>query len=150
MDNLFQENDVNKAIRRITNLTPTTTPQWGKMNAPQMLAHLNVAYEMAYENKHKAPNFFMKFILKTFIKGTVVGAKPYKRNSQTAPAFQITDERNFEKERNRLIDYLKKTQELGADYFDGKESLSFGKLTKDEWNIMFAKHLDHHLTQFGV
>jgi hypothetical protein len=23
-------------------------------------------------------------------------------------------------------------------------------ITKQEWNIMFYKHLDHHLAQFGV
>jgi hypothetical protein len=39
---------------------------------------------------------------------------------------------------------------MGADAFEGKESNSFGKLTASEWNIMMYKHLDHHLTQFGV
>ena len=34
--------------------------------------------------------------------------------------------------------------------FEGKESNSFGPLTKGEWNNMFYKHLDHHLSQFGV
>ncbi|WP_337994864.1 hypothetical protein [Polaribacter ponticola] len=49
-----------------------------------------------------------------------------------------------------MIGFILKTQELGADYFDGKESHSFGKLTEKEWNNTFYKHLDHHLTQFGV
>ncbi|MCH5683332.1 hypothetical protein LWM68_02995 [Niabella sp. W65] len=52
--------------------------------------------------------------------------------------------------KKRLISYLIKTQELGGTYFEGKESHSFGALTQTEWNNMFAKHLDHHLTQFGV
>ena len=115
-----------------------------------MMAHCCVAYEMVYENKHKAPNAFMKFFLKLFVKDMVVGPKPYKKNSQTAPAFLIKDERDFETEKARLISYLKKTQELGAEHFDDKESLSFGKLSKAEWNVMFYKHLDHHLAQFGV
>jgi hypothetical protein len=58
--------------------------------------------------------------------------------------------KNFEEERNRLIAYIQKTQSLGADYFDGKISHSFGSLNKSEWNNLFYKHLDHHLTQFGV
>ncbi|WP_316832179.1 hypothetical protein [Pedobacter aquatilis] len=69
---------------------------------------------------------------------------------QTAPSFLITDKKEFEKEKIRLIDYLNKTQGFGEHYFDGKESHSFGKLTKKEWNNMFYKHLDHHLNQFGV
>jgi hypothetical protein len=49
-----------------------------------------------------------------------------------------------------VVEYLKKTEELGEKYFDGLESNSFGKLTTIEWNNLFYKHLDHHLTQFGV
>jgi hypothetical protein len=92
----------------------------------------------------------MKLILKAFVKPTVCGPKPYKHNSQTAPAFLIKDERNFEAEKKRLIDHLNQTLQLGEAHFDGKESHSFGKLPIDEWNTMFYKHLDHHLTQFGV
>jgi len=150
MANIFQKETTTTYIKRLDALRPTTQPLWGKMNAAQMLAHLNVAYEMAYENIHKAPNAFVKFFLKLFVKDTVVGGKPYKKNSQTAPAFLIKNERDFEKEKSRLIAYIRKTQELGADYFDNKESLSFGKLSKEEWNVMFDKHMEHHFSQFGI
>ena len=40
--------------------------------------------------------------------------------------------------------------QLGEEYFDGKENISFGKLTKNQWNILFSKHLDHHFNQFGI
>lgn len=92
----------------------------------------------------------MGFILKTFIKNKVVNDSPYPRNIRTAPQFLIKGNCNFELEKERLISYIKKTQELGVNEFEGKESLSFGKLTSKEWNNMFAKHLDHHLKQFGV
>jgi len=49
-----------------------------------------------------------------------------------------------------LIAYIKKVQELGEEYFEGKESHSFGPLTCKEWNNMFFKHIDHHLNQFKV
>lgn len=122
----------------------------GEMNIGQMLAHCNVAYEQVYENKHPKPNAFVRFMLKTLVKDAVVGEKPYKKNGQTAPAFLITDSRDFETEKKRLIEYLNKTQQLGESYFNGKDSNSFGALTKSEWNNLFYKHLDHHLTQFGV
>ncbi|WP_221390184.1 DUF1569 domain-containing protein [Dyadobacter sp. NIV53] len=150
MKNIFLPEVSNEIIERINHIKPDSQPLWGKMNAAQMMAHCCVTYEMAYENKHKAPNVFMKFILKTFIKDSVVGPKPYKKNSQTAPAFLIKDERDFNTEKKRLIAYIKETQESGAKFFDGKESLSFGKLSEAEWNVMFYKHLDHHLGQFGV
>jgi len=150
MKNIFQAAVTSEVIERINRLNPSTPQQWGKMNVSQMLAHCSVSYEMVYENKHPKPNALMKLMLKAFVKNVVVSEKPYKRNSHTAPSFIITDEKEFEKEKNRLILYLQRTQELGESHFDGKESLSFGKLTKGEWNNMFYKHLDHHLNQFGV
>jgi len=150
MKNIFQPEITSEVIARINNLTPTSPQLWGKMNVAQMLAHCNVSYELVYENKHRRPNALMKLIMKAFVKSLVVSEKPYKRNSQTAPSFLITDEKKFEKEKDRLIDFINKTQELGENHFDGKESHSFGKLTKTEWNNMFYKHLDHHLNQFGV
>ncbi|WP_306354160.1 hypothetical protein [Flavobacterium sp. '19STA2R22 D10 B1'] len=62
----------------------------------------------------------------------------------------MTGDKDFELEKNRLINYIQKSQQLGENYFDGKDSHSFGKLTKTEWNNMFYKHLNHHLSQFGV
>jgi hypothetical protein len=150
MKNIFDSSVVKGLEQRIAKLQPTTTPLWGKMNASQMLAHVNVAYEMTYESIHPRPNALMRFILKTFLKKSVVGPKPYPKNSPTAPQFIIKGEKNFEVEKKRLLDYLKRTADLGASHFEGKENLSFGKMTSEEWNGLFYKHLDHHLTQFGV
>ena len=151
MQNIFDQHVVTALIGRIDKLNAVSKPLWGKMTASQMLAHCCVPYEMVYEpDKHPRPNAFMKFILKLLAKETVVGSKPYKHNTRTAPAFLIKDDKDFEAEKKRLTDYLNTTQQLGEDYFEGKESHSFGVLTKEEWNIMFYKHLDHHLRQFGV
>ncbi|RZJ48159.1 MAG: DUF1569 domain-containing protein [Flavobacterium sp.] len=150
MKNIFQPEVTEQVIARINKLTSASPQLWGKMNVSQMLAHCNVSYELVYDNNHPKPNALMKFIMKALIKNTVVSEKPYKKNSQTAPSFVITDEKEFEREKNRLIEYITKTQELGENHFDGKESHSFGKLTKTEWSNMFYKHLDHHLNQFGA
>lgn len=150
MKNIFDQNVATEVLNRINKLTPSSQPLWGKMNVAQMLAHCNVTYELVYENKYPKPNAVMKLILKLLVKNTVVSEKPYKKNLRTAPAFLITDEKDFNEEKTRLINYITKTQQLGEAYFDGKESHSFGVLNKTEWNNMFYKHLDHHLGQFGV
>jgi len=150
MKNAFNQDDVAEFISRINRLTVETKPKWGKMNVEQMLAHCNVTYEMVYDNIHPKPNAFKRFMLKLIVKNIVVNDKPYKSNSQTAPEFIIKDSRKFDFEKQRLIDYLNKTQQLGAKHFEGKESLSFGVLNQQEWNNMFVKHLEHHLAQFGV
>lgn len=151
MENVFDTKDAQNYIDRISKLTPETQGLWGKMTVDQMLAHCNVSYEMVYEpEKHKKPGAIAKFILKSFVKSKVVGEKAYTPNGPTAPQFIITERKNFEEEKKRLIGFIQKTQQLGASAFDGKESFSFGKLKSQEWNHMFAKHLNHHLAQFGV
>lgn len=151
MTDIFSAEGVAHFIDRINRLAPTTRPLWGKMSVDQMLAHCNVTYELVYTDKHPRPkNPFIRWVLKTYVKKMVVNEEPYKRNLKTAPHFLMTQKKDFEAEKNRLIEYLKKTLELGGAYFEGKESHSFGALTKTEWNNMFSKHLDHHLSQFGV
>jgi hypothetical protein len=150
MKNIFYKEDATEIVNRINRLTSTTKQLWGKMSVSQMLAHCNVTYEFVYEEKHPKPNPFMKFILMAFVKNAVVNDIPYKKSLRTAPAFIMNDDKNFEDEKNRLTNFILRTQDLGEDYFDGKESRSFGKLSKSEWNNMFYKHLDHHLNQFGV
>ncbi|MEY2828590.1 MAG: hypothetical protein RIQ33_448 [Bacteroidota bacterium] len=150
MKNIFDAAISTEITNRINQLNSNSQPKWGKMAVGQMLAHCNVTYEFLYDGIHKKPNAFKKFILKAFVKNIVVSEKPYKHNSQTAPEFIIKDTKNFESEKNRLVNYIHKTQQLGASHFDGLESHSFGALNKTEWNNMFYKHLDHHLNQFGV
>lgn len=150
MKNVFEINDTKEIIARINNLTEQSKGLWGKMNVAQMLAHNNVTYECIYDDIHPKPNAFKKFIFKLFVKQTVVGDKPYKKNSPTAPFFKITTEKDFTIEKKRLIEYITRTQELGSAHFNHKESFSFGPLSIKEWNTMFYKHLDHHLKQFNV
>ena len=148
--NIFSSEVTEQFISRIQKIQDTTNPQWGKMNAAQMIAHCCVTYELVYENINPKPGLFMQLPLTTNVKKQVTGTAPYKKNLKTSPAFLKTGEYNLAAEKTRLINYLRRTQELGESYFDGKESHSFGKLNSNEWNNMFAKHLDHHLTQFGV
>lgn len=151
MENVFDAKDAQNYIDRINKLIEDTHGLWGKMTVDMMLAHCCISYEMVYEpEKHKKPGSIAKFILKNFVKPKVVSEKAYSRDSPTAPQFIINERKDFDDEKKRLIGFIQKTQQLGASAFDGKESFSFGKLNSQEWNNMFAKHLNHHLSQFGV
>jgi hypothetical protein len=150
LPNIFMPEVANEFKRRIDAVTPASKPIWGTMNATQMLAHCNITYEYAFDERHDKPNFLVKIMLKKFVKPIVTNEVPYKKNSKTAPAFIISDSRNFEVEKQRLFAYLDRVVEKGSLYFAGKKSISFDELSATEWNNMFYKHLDHHLQQFGV
>ena len=151
MKDIFKPEVANEVIKRFNKLNTDQSPNWGKMSADQMLAHCNVTYGFVFEpEKFKKPGMIKKFVLKTFIKKYVVNEQPYKNNSPTAPDYIIKNSRDFEKEKSLLIQNIQKVQKLGREYFEGKDNFSFGKMSADEWNVMFYKHLDHHLRQFDV
>jgi len=150
MKNVFEQSVVDELVGRINVLSPASTAHWGKMSVDQMLAHVNVAYVMVYDNISPKPGPIKTFIFRLFVKGAVVGPKPYPRNGPTAPEFRMVGRKDFAQEKQRLIGYLQRVHTGGVKVFDGKSSHSFGPLTSSEWNTLFYKHLDHHLTQFGV
>lgn len=151
MEDVFKIETVQNYVDRISKLESSSQRKWGSMSVEQMLAHCNVSYELVYESeKHKAMSGIAKFFLKYFVKSKIVNEIPYRQNLPTASSFKIKEIKNFEEERGRLIQFLEKTQSDGRSFFEGKESSSFGKLSATEWNNMFAKHLNHHLTQFDV
>lgn len=150
MKNVFTKEGATQLIERVNKLYPETKARWGTMNVSQMLAHCNVTYDMDFTDNYPKATGLKKFMLKLFVKTTVVGSKPYSKNGRTAPDFIITDSREFESEKSKLLGYIIKVQELGETYYEGRDSNSFGELNVGEWNNMFYKHLDHHLKQFGV
>ena len=151
MQNVFDAKDAQEYINRINNLTPETQRKWGKMSVDQVLAHLNVAYDLTFTpEKFPKPSFIAKFLLSKFVKPKITNEIPYKQSLPTSPVFIIADERNFEEEKAKLIGNIQRVQQLGKEAFEGKENINFGKMTAQDWNNMFAKHLNHHLEQFGV
>lgn len=151
MQNVFDAKDAQEYINRINNLTPETQRKWGKMSVNQVLAHLNVAYDLTFTpEKFPKPSFIAKFLLSKFVKPKITNEIPYKQSLPTSPAFIIADERNYEEEKAKLIGNIQRVQQLGREAFEGKENINFGKMAAQGWNNMFAKHLNHHLEQFGV
>ena len=146
----MQATEVAQLIDRNNMLSPDTKTLWGRMYADQMLAHLNVAYEMAFEDLNPKPKGFKKLILKLLVKKAVTGPKAYSKNTRTAPVFIIKGSRDFEVEQKCLITYLNKVLSLGKEHFEQLESHRFGPLSSEEWNTLFAKHLEQKLQQFGV
>jgi hypothetical protein len=150
MKNIFNAVEAEEVIVRVESLTAESMPKWGSMSVSKMLAHCCVTYEMVYTNKYPRPNRLTRWILKKFIKSSVVSEKAYPKNVKTAAQFIIKKDPVFDIEKARLIAFIKQTQALGAAAFEGRDSHSFGHLTAKEWNVLFYKHLAHHLTQFGV
>ncbi|MBL7926747.1 MAG: DUF1569 domain-containing protein [Bacteroidia bacterium] len=148
--NVFDANTTASVLQRLSNLKPESRGSWGKMDAAQMLAHLNVAYDIAFERQVVKHNAFQKLLMKLVVKNAVTNTKPYAKNLRTAPQFVISSNKHFETECDALIQNIKLVEQKGINYFDGKVNQSFGPLTAKQWSNMFYKHIDHHFNQFGI
>jgi hypothetical protein len=148
MNSLFAPADREALLARLANLQPSSTRLWGKMNPAQMLTHCTRALETAAGVTPRKQAFLGK-ILTPFIRASVVGEKPFSRNSPTDPTFVVSDERDFETERKRLLEVIDLFVSRGPE-LAGKQTHSFfGKLNGEEWGVLSYKHIDHHLRQFG-
>jgi len=148
--NIFTPPVADQFISRINKLSASTANQWGKMDASQMMAHCNVSYEMAFDENYKKSSPFLRFILKNLAKKGLVNETSLKKNGSTATEMIIKTPKVFEVEKNKLISNISHIVDKGENYFDHKDHPGFGVMTKQEWNNFYYKHLDHHLTQFGV
>jgi len=149
MKNLFDTDASAEIVRRINKLTPSTQRVWGKMNVSQMMAHCSSAIEMQMGDV-TPKRVFIGRLIGPFFKSFMTGEKPMSKNSPTAPELVIVDERDFNKEREKLIGLVNRFTKDGPHGVTKHPHPFFGKLTTDEWATGAYKHLDHHLTQFGV
>ncbi len=149
MKTLFESSSANELIQRLNNLSPTSQPQWGKMNVAQMLAHCASGVQMAHGTRH-FPRVFIGRIIGPFIKKKVLTEAPMHQNSPTHKEMLISDTREFEKEKEMLINEIRSFVASGKQGVKEHTHPFFGKMSIDEWGIIAYKHVDHHLRQFGV
>lgn len=148
---LLDHSTYNDFVLRLEKLNPTTPSQWGKMNAVEMLVHCRKGMELALGKFELKPNPFFKLFFGKWIKSVVVGDKPFKENSPTAPEFKVHDKGlDFEKEKKLFLSTLNEFIHLPDNLLDKREHGLFGKMTSHEWRKGQWNHLTHHWKQFGI
>lgn len=150
LPNIFHASVRQQLAARLSRLDAHTAPRWGKMNAPQMLAHLNAMFALGVEPPTQRTPAPVRFLLRALVKPKLVSDTPYAPNSRTAPEMRITHQPDFPAELARLQANLAKLDTLDEAFFAQRPHPAFGPLTATEWSQLFYKHIDHHLNQFGV
>ena len=149
MKNIFNSMHSEEVLKRIDQLTPNAQPQWGKMNVAQMLAHCSAFQDIAMGNSFP-PRGWLGKLVGRFAKPIMYNDKTLPRNMSTIPTILIADDRDFEREKEQLKEKIILFQNNGPEKCTPHPHPFFGKLTSEQWGIGVYKHLDHHLTQFGV
>jgi hypothetical protein len=134
---------------RIQSLTVSSRRQWGTMTVDQVVWHLSQAFGQSlahFETKQVKP----PAMLPVAVAKAITLNLPWPKGAPTAGEFVPRDHYELEAERARLLGLM--------DEFTAKElhdegwgrSHMLGQLTGAEWSRLQAKHLDHHLRQFGA
>lgn len=114
-----------------------------------MLAHCTVSLETAM-GRNFPQRVFIGRILGPFLKAGIVSEKPMPKNAPTDKSYIVTDDRDFEKEKTKVIELIKTFSTGGPAKCTTHPQAFFGRMTPEEYAIMQWKHFDHHLRQFGA
>jgi hypothetical protein len=132
-------------IDRLDRLAPEAKPLWGKMTAPQMLAHLADWMLMAKGELKTAPkNRGLSF---PPLKQLAIFWLPFPKGVPTAPELITRKPLAWPVERAAVRRHVESFENLPTSW---PEHPVFGKMTSRAWCVVGYRHMDHHLRQFGV
>lgn len=149
MQSVFNISDNDNIMERISKLTSSSRPQWGKMNVAQMFAHCRQPLRVG-TGELVLKQSFIGLIFGKMMKKKFLSDKGFGKNLPTDKKFIITDSRDFDREKADLISLISAYKTKGPSIIKNEKHPFFGKMTPGEWGILSWKHLDHHLRQFGV
>jgi hypothetical protein len=135
-------------VDRLNRLKPDATPLWGRMNAPQMVAHLVGWMRMANGELKTAP--LHRPIRYPLVKQLIIYWLPWPKGVPTAPELLSKEKYDFTAEQASFQRYLKAYEKTPGSKTVWPEHPAFGMLTTKEWGALGYRHTDHHLRQFGV
>jgi len=137
--------------KRLNQLNPETKALWGKMDATQMLTHMNDAFRIALGMKSAVnkSGFFAHYV--TF--PVAVYMLPFWPKGE-ATADELDQQKLGSKPRDFYteLEFLLKMMDVFNEREEArlKPHPMFGSLNKKQWRDLLVKHLHHHLSQFGV
>jgi hypothetical protein len=134
-------------LDRMERLTPQAKAKWGRMTAPQMLAH--VADWMLMANGELKAAAKKRPLRYPVIKQLVIYWLPFPKGVPTAPELLSRKPAAWASEQAALRRYM---QSFGNVDPKGAspEHPAFGKMTYSLWAVLGYRHTDHHFRQFGI
>ena len=133
-------------VDRLERLGPEAKPLWGKMNAPQMLAHLADWMLMAKgELKTAAKNRALRF---PPLKQLVIYWLPFPKGVPTAPELISRKPLTWTIEHAAVREHVQSFEALNPAVWP--KHPVFGEMTPTAWRVLGYRHMDHHLRQFGI
>lgn len=142
--------DATRAVirQRLHTLAPERTGAWGRMTAPQMLAHLTDALRLAFGDLPCVPKNVP--LARVFpVKHLILYVLPFPKGAPTARELVARPPAEWPQELAACCEQLERFASASAPSHWPAHPL-FGRLTGAQWGVLAYRHMDHHLRQFGV
>lgn len=88
-------------------------------------------------------------MIRLLFKKSLYNDKPWRKNLPTVKAAKTTEDKDFDQEYATLSKMIEELYQLKNREHWNPHPI-FGEFTPEQWGKLQYKHLDHHLTQFGV
>ena len=146
LQTLLSPEDRALILERLRRLTPEARAAWGTLDAPRMLCHVADQLRVALGDVPTVPvhTLASRTLLKLLVVNT--GIKPPRGKIMTAPEMLLSRPTTWEGDLSACVELAERVG-LGTA---AAVHPTFGPLSPREWGRLCWKHLDHHLTQFGV
>lgn len=148
MGSIFDERDRAQILRRIDRLTADRHPSWGRFTAPEMVCHVSCGLRQGLgEYDAGPPSGPLQFPPLNWL---LIHVLPWpKGKTKSPPEFLAVRPTTWAADLAALRRLVDRFGERGADA-DWPPSKVFGRIAGRSWGALQYKHLNHHLTQFGV
>jgi hypothetical protein len=134
-------------LDRLERLAPEATALWGRMNAPQMLAHLADWMLMAKgELKTAAKGRPLRY---PPLKQLAIYWLPFPKGLPTARELITRKPADWAIEHATVRQHIQSFESLDPKRIWPDHPV-FGKMTAQAWSVLGYRHTDHHFRQFGV
>lgn len=148
MRTMFDNATRAEVCERIRRLRPDAQRRWGRMTAPQMIAHLTDQMHHTLGDATTAPR--PGVLRNPLVRYLVIYWLPWPKGRVKGPpeAF-ITQPTTWDADIQTLISLLDRLVEQQSST-DWPEHAFLGRMTSKDWGVFCHKHFNHHLSQFGV
>ena len=141
-----------EVVARVERVRPDTPRNWGKMNARQMICHLNDAFlGVVGEKPLEIPGEFTLWPVLKYL--ALYAPMKWPQGVPTRPEMDQlggggTPPEDFECDVRRLLDTMDRFARRPRD-FQFRPHPMFKEMSEAQWMRWGYLHVDHHLRQFG-
>ncbi len=145
---VFDSEDRKELLARLHRLSPDRPRRWGRMTAPQMLAHLGDQMRLTLREHDAAPipgpyrNPIVRHVVIYWLPWPQGRIQSPPEGFTTAPTTWASD----------LAALEERVERLAAQGPEGSwpDHPMFGHMSGRDWGVFCYRHFDHHLRQFDV